>query len=145
MKQIAVATDFSTRSDRALRRAVLLARQRGAALALIHVVDDDQPEYLIKSQRRAAEELLEQTAATIGRVDKPARTSSTPAPDRRSSSRTASFSAGSPLQSTQTIPLPSTTTLGASSSRSGARAAADPSSVNQRGFHRQSMLMIRYR
>lgn len=69
MKQIAVATDFSTRSDRALRRAVLLARQRSAALALIHVVDDDQPEYLIKSQRRAAEELLEQTAATIGRED----------------------------------------------------------------------------
>ena len=37
MKPILVASDFSTRSDRALRRATLLAKQTGAPLALLHV------------------------------------------------------------------------------------------------------------
>lgn len=69
MKQIAVATDFSTRSDRALRRAVLLARQHNASLSLVHIVDNDRPEHLVRAQRHAAEELLEQTAATITRED----------------------------------------------------------------------------
>lgn len=69
MKQIAVATDFSTRSDRALRRAVLLARRHNASLSLVHIVDNDQPEHLVRAQHHAAEELLEQTAATITRED----------------------------------------------------------------------------
>src|SRR5690349_25051655 len=38
-----VATDFSTRSDRALLRATLVANRVGAALTLVHVVDADQP------------------------------------------------------------------------------------------------------
>jgi nucleotide-binding universal stress UspA family protein len=37
MDRILVATDFSTRSDRALRRATLIARRTGAALTLLHV------------------------------------------------------------------------------------------------------------
>lgn len=69
MKRILVATDFSTRSDRALRRAVLIAAQSGAALTLVHVVDDDQPAYLIDTQHREAMHLLEQTARTIRDVD----------------------------------------------------------------------------
>jgi nucleotide-binding universal stress UspA family protein len=69
MKRILVATDFSTRSDRALRRAVLLAGAHGAALTLVHVVDDDQPADLVGHQARAARALLEQTARTIGEVD----------------------------------------------------------------------------
>ena len=64
MKRILVATDFSTRSDRALRRAMLIARRRAASLSLVHVVDDDQPAELIEAQRRAAAELLDRIART---------------------------------------------------------------------------------
>ena len=69
MKRILVATDFSTRSDRAVLRAVLIARQSGADLTLLHVVDDDQPAYLIDAQRRAALEVLGQGARTIADMD----------------------------------------------------------------------------
>ena len=56
--QILAATDFSTRSHRALRRAGLLAQARGAELALVHVVDDDQPKDLVEIERREAERIL---------------------------------------------------------------------------------------
>lgn len=69
MKRIVAATDFSTRSDRALRRAVLLAAQHEAGLTLVHVVDDDQPAYLVDRQREGAVELLEQASRTIAEVD----------------------------------------------------------------------------
>lgn len=69
MNRILVATDFSTRSDRALRRAVLLAGAHGAALTLVHVVDDDQPADLVGHHAKAARALLEQTARTIAEVD----------------------------------------------------------------------------
>jgi universal stress protein E len=39
--RILAATDFSTRSQRAVRRAGVLARDKGAELTLVHVVDDD--------------------------------------------------------------------------------------------------------
>lgn len=69
MKRILMATDFSTRSDRALRRAVLLATAHQAALTLVHVVDDDQPDELVAHQTYAARALLERTAQTIGELD----------------------------------------------------------------------------
>ncbi|AJE46752.1 universal stress protein [Celeribacter indicus] len=69
MKKILVATDFSERSDRALRRAVLLARRVGAELGLVHVVDDDQPPYIVGTERKDAEKLLAQMAATLREVD----------------------------------------------------------------------------
>lgn len=69
MNRILVATDFSTRSDRALRRAVLIAGQTGAGLTLLHVVDDDQPAYLIDPQQAAAQHLLDRTARTISETD----------------------------------------------------------------------------
>jgi universal stress protein E len=56
--QILAATDFSTRSQRALRRAGLLARATGAELALVHVVDDDQPQALIEMEGREARRIL---------------------------------------------------------------------------------------
>lgn len=65
MKRILVATDLSARSDRALLRSVLLARETGAALTLAHVIDDDHPEYLREPQRLNALELLDRTAGTI--------------------------------------------------------------------------------
>lgn len=69
MKEIMVATDFSERSDRALRRATLLARQFGAAISLVHVVDDDQPRRIVEARSSEAVALLQQTAATLGKVD----------------------------------------------------------------------------
>lgn len=70
MKRIMVATDFSTRSDRAVRRAVLIAHAIAAELILVHVVDDDQPPHLMERQRVAAEELLGQMAETLSVVDR---------------------------------------------------------------------------
>jgi universal stress protein E len=55
---ILAATDFSTRSQRALRRAGLLARDSDAYLTLMHVVDDDQPPDLVALERREAERIL---------------------------------------------------------------------------------------
>lgn len=69
MKTIIVATDFSPRSDRALRRAILLGRERGAALVLAHVIDDDRQERLVTSQRLAAHDLLEEITASVRRED----------------------------------------------------------------------------
>jgi len=56
--RILAATDFSTRAQRALRRAGLLARDTGAELTLVYVVDDDQPQDLIAMERREAERIL---------------------------------------------------------------------------------------
>lgn len=55
---ILAATDFSTRSQRALRRAGLLARTHGAELTLVHVVEDDHPTALVERDRREAERFL---------------------------------------------------------------------------------------
>jgi nucleotide-binding universal stress UspA family protein len=60
--QILAATDFSTRSNRALRQAGLLAQSGRAQLHIVHVVDDDQPEELVRVEKREAERVLrEQT------------------------------------------------------------------------------------
>ena len=65
MKLILAATDFSARSDRAIRRAGLLAREQGARLVLLHVVDDDRPERLVAEEMATAQELLEETARSV--------------------------------------------------------------------------------
>ena len=69
MKTIMVATDFSERSDRALPRATLLARQFESAILLVHVVDDDQPRRIVDAERDEATTLLRQMAATLSDVD----------------------------------------------------------------------------
>lgn len=56
--KILAATDFSTRSNRALRQAGLLAQASGASLAVVHVVDDEQPQALLEMERREANEIL---------------------------------------------------------------------------------------
>lgn len=55
---ILAATDFSTRSNRALRQAGLLARNAGAQLTLVHVVDDDQPQARLEMERGEANRML---------------------------------------------------------------------------------------
>ncbi len=69
MKRILLATDFSTRSDRAIRRATLLAKQFNLELLLLHVVDDDQPAHMTELEEKAAYELLEKLSETIRQTD----------------------------------------------------------------------------
>lgn len=68
MPQLVAATDFSTRSQRALRRAGRLARQIAAELALVHVVDDDQPEALADVEHREASKLLNEQIGTLAEL-----------------------------------------------------------------------------
>lgn len=58
LKVVLAATDFSARSDRAVRRAAALARQSGARLVIAHVVDDDQPEHIVAVEVELAESAL---------------------------------------------------------------------------------------
>ena len=69
MQRLLCATDFSERSDRALRRAVLVARAEKAELDLVHVVDDDRPKRLVDHEATDAWALLRQQMATLGSVD----------------------------------------------------------------------------
>ncbi|QKV19384.1 universal stress protein [Oricola thermophila] len=69
MKKILVATDFSARSDRAIRRATLLAREFGATVTLVHVVDDDQPRQLVESESEIAEGILAGQCASLREID----------------------------------------------------------------------------
>ncbi len=69
MDRIVVATDFSTRSDRAIWRATFIARRVGAALSLVHVVDSDQSPSMIEAERIAALSTLAETARTIEASD----------------------------------------------------------------------------
>ncbi|MEE4349297.1 MAG: universal stress protein [Pacificimonas sp.] len=63
-KKILVATDLSARSDRAIERAVQIAKASDAELRVIHIVDDDLPDRIHRKLVAAAEE-------EIGEVDLP--------------------------------------------------------------------------
>ncbi len=69
MQTILLATDFSERSDRALRRAVLLGRESGACIHLLHVVDDDRPRRIVDRDANDARALLDELALTLREVD----------------------------------------------------------------------------
>lgn len=69
VERILVATDFSTRSDRLLLRAKLIAHKTGAKLTLAHVVDDDQPDRLLAPAVTEANSLLREIAATLSNQD----------------------------------------------------------------------------
>ncbi len=62
--KILAATDFSTRSYRALRQAGLLARA-GRELHIVHVVDDDQPADLVGLETREAERIIRDQIASV--------------------------------------------------------------------------------
>jgi len=59
MKTLLVATDLSGRSERALERAMALAKEAAAALAVVHVVDEDLPPALAETQVDEARRLLQ--------------------------------------------------------------------------------------
>lgn len=69
MDRILVATDLSARSDRALRRASLIARTSGAAMTLVNVVDAELPGRLIEAEIDAAAEVLADSVATLRSED----------------------------------------------------------------------------
>lgn len=69
MRRILVATDFSERSDRALRRATLLARQSGATLTIMHGLDIDRSPQIIERERCEVEGRLRELTATLAKVD----------------------------------------------------------------------------
>lgn len=65
MKTVLVATDLSGRSDIAVARAVQIARQQGATLHVLHVVDCELPLMLAEAQREAAETILQAKVASL--------------------------------------------------------------------------------
>jgi len=69
MQRLMLATDFSERSDRALRRAVLLARAHGAILDIVHVVDDDRPRRIVDHEAVEARKLLRELAQSLRSAD----------------------------------------------------------------------------
>jgi nucleotide-binding universal stress UspA family protein len=69
MKRIVVATDFSWRSDRAIRRAAVLAGTFGAEISLVHAIDDDQPNDLIVAAQNVASALLQKQVRNLQEVD----------------------------------------------------------------------------
>jgi nucleotide-binding universal stress UspA family protein len=64
MQRLLVATDLSAGADRALRRAILLGRQTGAALTLLYVVDPDD----VRAAGAASAQLAT-LQATLAEVD----------------------------------------------------------------------------
>ena len=69
MKRIMFATDFSERSDRALRRAVILAKAHDAVLEIVHVVDDDRPRRIVDHEVNDARQLLGELARSLKDLD----------------------------------------------------------------------------
>jgi len=64
MKRILAATDFSTRAHRAVRRAGVLARQAGAEVTLLHIVDEE-PEHLASIEQLESRKILLEQIASI--------------------------------------------------------------------------------
>lgn len=65
MQKILVATDLSARSDRALHRALALAKERNAEVEVVSVIDDDAPEVVVgQVEAQAKRALDEQLQAT---------------------------------------------------------------------------------
>ena len=67
MKTLA-ATDFSTRSNRALRQAALLAQSDDSLLFMVHVVDNDQPDDLVRMEQREAERILREQMGAMPEI-----------------------------------------------------------------------------
>ncbi|QHO75684.1 universal stress protein [Bradyrhizobium sp. CCBAU 051011] len=62
---ILAATNFSTRSQRALRRAGQLAQVEGAELAIVNVVDYNQPQHRVEMDMREAERILAELTSSM--------------------------------------------------------------------------------
>jgi nucleotide-binding universal stress UspA family protein len=69
MTRIMFATDFSERTDRALGRAVILARAYGALPEIVHVVDHDRPRRMADHEVNDARQLLGKLARSLKDLD----------------------------------------------------------------------------
>ena len=69
MRKILAATDLSGRADRATARAMQLARQHGAELDLLCVIDGELPDNFIRSLEQEAERQLAEAAAEAARQE----------------------------------------------------------------------------
>ena len=63
--RILMATDLSARSDRALERAVSIAREHKAPLSVLHVVDEDLPAAIAQTVQDAATKAIRDHLAAI--------------------------------------------------------------------------------
>lgn len=68
LKSILVASDLSTRSKPAVQRGVQLAEASGAALCVLHVVEDDLLEDRMRDEIRSAEDYLTGQVAGFGEL-----------------------------------------------------------------------------
>lgn len=66
--KILAATDFSTRSNRALRQAALLGQSDDSLLFMVHVVDNDQPDDLVRMEQREAERILREQMGAMPEI-----------------------------------------------------------------------------
>ncbi|NWL80764.1 universal stress protein [Pseudomonas taiwanensis] len=69
LKHILVAHDLSHEADIALQRAIQLARQHGAALTLLHVLEDHLPNAVQGNLRDAAQQHFNEHLARLGAED----------------------------------------------------------------------------
>jgi universal stress protein E len=67
LKSILVASDLSSRSKPAVQRGVQLAEGSGAALCVLHVVEDDLLEDRMRDEIRSAEDYLTKQVAGFGK------------------------------------------------------------------------------
>lgn len=56
MKKILVATDLSSRADRAILRAIKLAKNYKAHLTIIHIIDEDTPKSILEETKKIAKQ-----------------------------------------------------------------------------------------
>lgn len=65
MKKMLMATDLSARSDRALERAVQISEARGAALTVVHVLDEGLRPAAADAERAAAQKAIHDHVAAL--------------------------------------------------------------------------------
>lgn len=70
MQNILVATDLSERGDRAVSRAARLARDLGARLLVVTVVDGELPDDIADAYTEGAEAALDRIVAALGKLAK---------------------------------------------------------------------------
>jgi universal stress protein E len=69
MHTLMAATDLSSRSDKALHQAALIALQCKARLVILHVVNEAQPAELVDRKTSEAKAILNACAADIAKLN----------------------------------------------------------------------------
>lgn len=69
MQKLLMATDLSARSERALARAIGIARDHGARLTVVHVVDEDLPDSVRTALESGARQIVGDRIANLTSAD----------------------------------------------------------------------------